>query len=135
MTTAKFYLSSLTASPHIILKGYSRRINIIKGMEFSRAIQMVLFITIQLVSHFFVNYRLRSVDMDIVYDGNNSNSVCFVGNYVLCFENLLVRVDHSQGDLKTEPSTRFSNHPGSDQLSQVGSQMSIITSRHMLLFN
>ena len=45
--------------------------------------------------------------MNIVYDGNNSNSVCFVGK--LCsFENLLVRVDHSQSDLKTLKS-RFSN--------------------------
>ena len=36
-----------------------------------------------------------------------------------------MRVDHDQGDLKTEPKARFSNHPGSDQLSQKGSQMNI----------
>ena len=39
------------------------------------------------------------------------------------------------GDLKTSPSARFSNHPGRDQLSQVGSQMNIITSKHTLLYN
>ena len=33
------------------------------------------------------------------------------------------------------PSARFSNHPGRDQLSQVGSQMNIITSKHTLLYN
>ena len=38
-----------------------------------------------------------------------------------------MRVDHSQA--------RFSNHPGRDQLSQVGSQMNIITSKHTLLYN
>ena len=32
-------------------------------------------------------------------------------------------------------SARFSNHSGRDQLSQVGSQMNIITSRHELLYN
>ena len=45
-----------------------------------------------------------------------------------------MRVDHSQGDLKTSPSARFLNHPGRDQLSQVGSQMNIITSKHTLLY-
>ena len=47
--------------------------------------------------------------MDIVYDGNNSNSVCFVGNYVnlrtFLWELITPRV--------------ISNHPGRDQLSQV----------------
>ena len=46
-----------------------------------------------------------------------------------------MRVDHSQGDLKTSPSARFSNHPGRDQLSQVGSQINIMTSKHTLLYN
>ena len=66
--------------------------------------------------------------MDIVYDGNNSNSVCFVGNYV----NLRTfsQRTFSQGDLKTSPLARFSNHPGRDQLSQVGSQINIMTSKH-----
>ena len=67
-----------------------------------------------------------------MYDGNNSNSVCFVGiiweppceSWSLpgWFETLGLR-------------PRVSNHPGRDQLSQVGSQMSIITSKHTLLYN
>ena len=36
-----------------------------------------------------------------------------------------MRVDHDQGDLKIEPKARFSNHSGSDQLSQGGSQINI----------
>ena len=40
-----------------------------------------------------------------------------------------MRVDHDQGDLKTEPKAMFSNHPGSDQLSQEGSQINIIVDK------
>ena len=40
-----------------------------------------------------------------------------------------MRVDHDQGDLKTELKARFSNHPGSDQLSQEGSQINIIADK------
>ena len=40
-----------------------------------------------------------------------------------------MRVDHDQGDLKTEPKSRFLNHPGSDQLSQEGSQINIIADK------
>ena len=40
-----------------------------------------------------------------------------------------MRVDHDQSDLKTEPKARFSNHPGGDQLSQEGSQMSLIADK------
>ena len=81
--------------------------------------------------------------MEIVYDGNNSNSVCFVGK--LCsFENLLVRVDHSQSDLNTSVfkslwlfGSVFKSlwESRSDQLSQVGSQMNIITFKNTLLYN
>ena len=46
-----------------------------------------------------------------------------------------MRVDHFKSDLKTSPSARFSNHSGRVQLSQVGSQMNIITSKHTLLYN
>ena len=46
-----------------------------------------------------------------------------------------MRVDHSQSDLKTSPSARFSNHSGRDQLSQVGSQINIITFKNTLLYN
>ena len=41
----------------------------------------------------------------------------------------VVRVDQDQGGLKTSPSARFSNHPGSDQLSQEGSQINIIADK------
>ena len=72
--------------------------------------------------------------MDIVCAVNNSNSVCFVGNYVhlrtFLWELITPRVIW-----KTSPSARFSNHPGRDQLSQVGSQMNIIASKHTLLYN
>ena len=40
-----------------------------------------------------------------------------------------MRVDDDQGDLKTEPKARFSNHPGSDQLSQECFQINIITDK------
>ena len=40
-----------------------------------------------------------------------------------------MRVDHDQGDLKTEPKARFSNSPGRDQLSQEGSQKNIIADK------
>ena len=40
-----------------------------------------------------------------------------------------MRVDHDQGDLKTEPKARFSNHPVCDQLSQEGSQINIIADK------
>ena len=35
---------------------------------------------------------------------------------------------------KTSPSVRFPNNSGRDQLSQVGSQINIITSKHTLLY-
>ena len=71
--------------------------------------------------------------MDIAYGGNNSKSVCFVGNYVNLRTFLWELITPRW--FKTSPSARFSNHPGRDQLSQVGSQMNIITSKHTLLYN
>ena len=51
----------------------------------------------------------------------------FCRQYICLFENLLVRVDHDQRDLKTSPLARISNHrSGRDQ---VGSQMNIITDK------
>ena len=40
-----------------------------------------------------------------------------------------MRVDHDHSDLKTSPSARFSNHYGSDQLSQGGSQINMIVDK------
>ena len=53
----------------------------------------------------------------------------FGDNYVH-LKTRLVRVDHDQNDLKTEPKARlFSIHSGSDQLSQEGSQINIIADK------
>ena len=80
---------------------------------------------------FFVNYRLRSTCtlcmMVIIV------IACVLSTIMLIWELSCERWS-LPGDLKTSPSARFSNHSGRDQLSQVGFQMNIITSKHTLLY-
>ena len=111
-------------------------------MEFSCAIQMILFKSHPTGrSSLLISSFLLIIGLGL--HGHSGRVLCMMVIIVIaCVLSAIMLIWEPSceswslpGDLKTSPSARFSNHSGRDQLSQVGSQINIITSKHTLLYN